>query len=160
MIAALGINGLIIVATDDTVLVLPKDRAQEVKDVVAALDASGHEEAVSHTRVYRPWGHYQNLEKGDGFLVKRIVVNPGEKLSLQYHNHRAENWVVISGRARVTNGNDTFELGPNQSTYIPLQAEHRLENPGTKPLQLIEVQSGEYIGEDDIVRLDDIYGRS
>jgi mannose-1-phosphate guanylyltransferase/mannose-6-phosphate isomerase len=159
LIAALGVSGLIIVATDDTVLVLPKDRAQEVKDVVAALDASGHEEAVSHTRVYRPWGHYQNLEGGDGFLVKRIVVNPGAKLSLQYHHKRAEHWVVVAGMARVTNGEETFDLGPNQSTYIPLGAQHRLENPGKTPLHLIEVQSGDYIGEDDIVRIEDTYGR-
>jgi mannose-1-phosphate guanylyltransferase/mannose-6-phosphate isomerase len=160
LIAALGVSGLIIVATDDTVLVLPKDRAQEVKGVVAALDASGHEEAVSHTRVYRPWGHYQNLEGGNGFLVKRIVVNPGAKLSLQYHYKRAEHWIVVAGAARVTNGDEVFDLGPNQSTYIPQGARHRLENPGEQPLHLIEVQSGDYIGEDDIVRLEDTYGRN
>ena len=160
LIAALGVNGLIIIATDDTVLVLPKDRAQEVKDVVAALDASGHEEAASHTRVYRPWGHYKNLESGNGFLVKRIVVNPKSKLSLQYHHKRAEHWIVIAGTARVTNGDAVFDLGPNQSTYIPKRASHRLENPGEVPLHLIEVQSGDYIGEDDIVRLEDTYGRS
>ena len=160
LVAALGINGLIIVATDDTVLVLPKDRAQEVKDVVAALDASGHKEVVSHTRVYRPWGHYQNLERGEGFLVKRIMVNPGAKLSLQYHHKRAEHWIVVAGTARVTRGDETFDLGPNQSTYISKGARHRLENSGETPLHLIEVQSGNYIGEDDIVRLEDTYGRN
>ncbi len=159
LIAALGVTGLAIIATDDTVLILPKERAQEVKDIVAALEAAGHEEAINHTRVYRPWGHYQNLEDGDGFLVKRIVVNPGAKLSLQYHNHRAEHWIVVAGSARVTSDDNTFELGPNQSTYIPLGAAHRLENPGDERLHLIEVQSGDYIGEDDIVRLEDTYGR-
>ncbi len=159
LIAALGVRGLAIVATDDTVLVLPVDRAQEVRDIVAELDASGHEETVTHTRVYRPWGHYQNLEGGDGFLVKRIVVNAGAKLSLQYHHKRAEHWIVVAGTARVTNDGETFDLGPNQSTYIPLGAPHRLENPGAEPLHLIEVQSGDYIGEDDIVRLEDTYGR-
>ena len=159
LVAALGVNDLVIVATDDTVLVLPRDRAQEVKDVVAALDAAGHGETVSHTRVYRPWGHYQNLEGGEGFLVKRIGVNPGAKLSLQYHNYRAEHWIVVAGTARVTNDGETFDLGPNQSTYIPKGASHRLENPINEPLHLIEVQSGDYIGEDDIVRLEDTYGR-
>lgn len=160
LVAALGVSGLIIVATDDTVLVLPKERAQEVKDVVARLKAAGHDETDSHTRVYRPWGHYQNLESGNRFLVKRIVVKPGAKLSLQYHARRAEHWVVVAGRARVTNGADVFDLGPNESTYIPSGAHHRLENPGSEPLHLVEVQSGDYIGEDDIVRLDDTYGRS
>lgn len=160
LVAVLGVSDLIVVATDDTVLVLPKSRAQEVKDVVAQLQAAGREETESHTRVYRPWGHYQNLEGGDGFLVKRIVVKPGAKLSMQYHHHRAEHWVVVAGSARVTNGDDVFDLGPNQSTYIPAGARHRLENPGDASLHLIEVQSGAYIGEDDIVRLEDTYGRS
>jgi mannose-1-phosphate guanylyltransferase/mannose-6-phosphate isomerase len=160
LVAALGVSGLIIVATDDTVLVLPKARSQEVKELVAELHASGREEIVSHTRVYRPWGHYQNLEGGDGFLVKRIVVKPGAQLSMQFHHHRAEHWVVVAGTARVTNGDEVFDLGPNQSTYIPAGARHRLENPGGEPLHLIEVQSGAYIGEDDIVRLEDTYGRS
>jgi mannose-1-phosphate guanylyltransferase/mannose-6-phosphate isomerase len=160
LVAVLGVSDLIVVATDDTVLVLPKSRAQEVKDVVAQLQAAGREETESHTRVYRPWGHYQNLEGGDGFLVKRIVVKPGAKLSMQYHHHRAEHWVVVAGSARVTNGDEVFDLGPNQSTYIPAGARHRLENPGDASLHLIEVQSGEYIGEDDIVRLEDTYGRS
>jgi len=119
LVAALGVEGLAIVATDDTVLVLPKDRAQDVKQVVEALEDSEREEHISHTSVYRPWGHYQNLEEGEGFLVKRIVVDPGAKLSLQYHQHRAEHWIVVAGTARVTNGEQVIELGPNQSTYIP-----------------------------------------
>jgi mannose-1-phosphate guanylyltransferase/mannose-6-phosphate isomerase len=160
LVATLGVTGLIVVATDDTVLVLPKERAQEVKELVAELHALGREEIVSHTRVYRPWGHYQNLEGGEGFLVKRIVVKPGAQLSMQYHHHRAEHWVVVAGTARVTNGDEVFDLGPNQSTYIPAGARHRLENPAGEPLHLIEVQSGNYIGEDDIVRLEDTYGRS
>ena len=160
LVAVLGVRDLIVIATDDTVLVLPKDRAQEVKSLVAELQASGHEETNSHTRVYRPWGHYQNLERGDGFLVKRIVVKPGAKLSMQYHNRRAEHWVVVAGEARVTNGDEVFDVGPNESTYIPSGTHHRLENSGTEPLHLIEVQSGDYIGEDDIVRLDDTYGRA
>jgi len=159
LIAALGVDGLVIVATDDTVLIIPKDRAQDVKDVVAALEASDREETISHTRVYRPWGYYQNLDSGDGFLVKQIAVKPGAKLSLQHHRHRAEHWVVVEGVARVTNGADTFDLTANQSTFIPLGVPHRLENPTDQPLRLIEVQSGDYIGEDDIVRLDDTYGR-
>lgn len=160
LVVALGVDDLVIVATDDTVMVLPRDRAQDVKDVVARLEQSEREEHISHTRVYRPWGHYQNLEGGDGFLVKRIVVKPGAKLSLQYHHRRAEHWIVVAGTARVTNGDETADLGPNQSTYIPIGAPHRLENPGDEPLHLIEVQSGGYIGEDDIVRLEDTYGRS
>ena len=143
LIAALGVEGLIVVATDDTVLVLPKDRAQDIRPLVAEIEASGHKEAISHTSVYRPWGHYQDLDRGDGFLVKRIVVNPLAKLSLQYHRHRAEHWTIIAGTAWVTNGEDSFELSPDQSTYIPLGAVHRLENIGEEPLTLIEVQ---YLG--------------
>jgi mannose-1-phosphate guanylyltransferase/mannose-6-phosphate isomerase len=160
LVAVLGVDDLVIVATDDTILVIPKDRAQEVKDLVSALDSAGYKETISHTRVYRPWGHYQNLEGGSGYLVKRIGVNPGAKLSLQYHHHRAEHWVVVAGTARVTNDDETFDLGPNQSTYIPKGASHRLENPGAETLHLIEVQSGDHISEDDIVRLEDTYGRS
>jgi len=159
LIAAVGVNNLIIVATDDAVLVTPKDCAQDVKLVVDQLAASNREEHLSHTTVYRPWGHYTNLESGPGFLVKRITVNPGARLSLQYHHHRAEHWVVVEGRARVTNGDTVFDLTDNQSTYIPVETRHRLENPDDKPLHIIEVQSGSYIGEDDIVRVEDHYGR-
>ncbi len=159
LVAAIGVENLIIVATDDAVLVVPRDRAQDVRLAVAELAARGREESESHSRVYRPWGYYQNLDGGDGFLVKQIVVNPGARLSLQYHHRRAEHWVVVEGRARVTNGEQILDLEANQSTYIPLGARHRLENPGDTPLRLIEVQSGDYIGEDDIVRLEDNYGR-
>jgi mannose-1-phosphate guanylyltransferase/mannose-6-phosphate isomerase len=159
LVAALGIENLIVVATDDVVLVIPKDRAQEVKDIVSNLETLDRPETINHTSVYRPWGYYQNLEEADGFLVKRIVVNPGAKLSLQYHKNRAEHWVVVKGAARVTNGTRTIDLYENQSTYIPVGTPHRLENAGPEPLHLIEVQSGDYIGEDDIVRLEDTYGR-
>ncbi len=159
LVAALGIENLIVVATDDVVLVIPKDRAQEVKDIVSNLERLNRSETINHTSVYRPWGYYQNLEEADGFLVKRIVVKPGAKLSLQYHNNRAEHWVVVKGAARVTIETRTIDLYENQSTYIPVGTPHRLENAGTEPLHLIEVQSGDYIGEDDIVRLEDTYGR-
>jgi len=160
IVAAVGIDDLVIVATDDAVLVIPRDRAQDVRMAVDALADAGKEEVSSHSRVYRPWGHYQNLDAGEGFLVKQIVVKPGARLSLQHHAHRAEHWVVVDGVARVTNGEDTFTLEANQSTYIPVGAKHRLENPGDAPLRLIEVQSGDYIGEDDIIRHDDTYGRN
>ncbi|MBT5515680.1 MAG: mannose-1-phosphate guanylyltransferase/mannose-6-phosphate isomerase [Rhodospirillaceae bacterium] len=160
LIAAVGVDDLVIVATDDAVLVVPKDNAQDVRQIVDVLAQRGRDEVVTHSRVYRPWGYYQNLDGGEGFLVKQIVVKPGAKLSLQSHNHRAEHWVVVDGVARVTNGDDTFDLGANQSTYIPVNTRHRLENPGNDPLRLIEVQSGDYIGEDDIVRLEDTYGRA
>jgi len=159
LIAVVGVKDLIIVATDDAVLVTPKNCAQDVKLVVDQLAASKRQEHISHTTVYRPWGHYTNLESGPGFLVKRIAVNPGARLSLQYHHHRAEHWVVVEGRARVTNGDTIFDLTDNQSTYIPIETRHRLENPDDKPLHIIEVQSGSYIGEDDIVRVEDHYGR-
>jgi mannose-1-phosphate guanylyltransferase / mannose-6-phosphate isomerase len=160
LIAAVGVENLVIVATDDAVLIVPKDRAQDVRDAVDILTQRGRDEVSAHSRVYRPWGYYQNLDGGDGFLVKQIVVKPGGKLSLQSHNHRAEHWVVVDGIARVTNGDKTFDLSANQSTYIPVNTRHRLENPGNDPLRLIEVQSGDYIGEDDIVRLEDTYGRA
>lgn len=159
LVAAIGVENLIIVATDDAVLVAPKDKAQDVRHIVDKLKADERYEHESHTRVYRPWGHYQNLEQGRGFLVKQIVVKPGAKLSLQYHHHRAEHWVVVEGEARVTNGDDVLTLTANQSTFIPVGARHRLENPSDTPLRLIEVQSGDYIGEDDIVRLEDDFER-
>ena len=160
LIAAIGVSDLVIVATDDTVLVAPKGRAQEVKTIVDRLAAEGRHEHETHSRVFRPWGHYQNLEEGPGFLVKRIMVKPGEKLSLQYHDHRAEHWIVVSGTATVTNGDDVLSLSENQSTYIPLGAQHRLENKTDEELHLVEVQSGDHISEEDIVRLEDTYGRS
>lgn len=159
LVVAFGVRDLVIVATDDAVLVLPKERTQEVGRVIDELVARGRDEAVYHSRVYRPWGHYQNLDEGAGFLVKQIVVNPGERLSLQRHNHRAEHWIVVDGTARVTRDDEVFDLGPNQSTYIPLGAVHRIENPGDAPLRIIEVQAGDHISEDDIERLEDVYNR-
>jgi len=160
LIATIGVSDLVIVATDDTVLIAPKGRAQEVKKIVERLARDGRHEHESHSRVFRPWGHYQNLEEGPGFLVKRIMVKPGEKLSLQFHHHRAEHWIVVSGTATVTNGDDILSLNENQSTYIPLGVKHRLENRTDEELHLVEVQSGDEISEEDIVRLEDTYGRS
>ncbi|MFO0470231.1 MAG: cupin domain-containing protein, partial [Pseudomonadota bacterium] len=143
----------------DAVLVSSKDAAQDVKHIVNALKKAGRGEALLHTRVYRPWGTYESLVESDRFQVKRIVVNPGQQLSLQMHHHRAEHWVVVSGTAEVTNGDKIVMLTENQSTYIPLGQVHRLANPGKVPLEIIEVQSGSYLGEDDIVRFEDTYGR-
>ena len=159
LVAAIGVENLVIVATDDAVLVTPKDRAQDVRHIVAQLENAGRAEHISHTTVYRPWGNYRDLEEGSGFLVKEIVVKPGAKLSLQYHNHRAEHWVVVEGEASVTNGDNVLALIPGQSTYIPLGTTHRLENSGDTPLRVIEVQYGDYIGEDDIIRMEDDFGR-
>jgi len=159
MVAALGVEDLIVVATDDAVLVAARGRVQEVKALTERLAEAGRSEHESHTLVHRPWGSYQTVDAGERFQVKRIVVKPGRRLSLQKHAKRAEHWVVVSGTARVTRDKETFDLEPNQSTYIPVGTVHRLENPGTEPLHLIEVQSGDYLGEDDIVRLDDEYGR-
>lgn len=160
LIAALGLEDIAVVATKDAILIAPKDKAEAVKDVVAQLNAEGRGEAVSHTRVVRPWGAFEGLRQEPGFQVKLLTVNPGAGISLQYHNHRAEHWVVVAGRARVTRDAETLELKANQSTYIATGVHHRLENPGSEPLHVVEVQSGDYLGEDDIVRLDDRYGRS
>jgi mannose-1-phosphate guanylyltransferase/mannose-6-phosphate isomerase len=160
MVAAIGVSNLLIVETADAVLVADKNRAQDVKKVVDFLKASGRSEHEFHTRVFRPWGWYEGIDVGERFQVKRIMVKPGEKLSLQMHHHRAEHWVVVSGTARVTRDGVEELLAENESIYIPLGATHRLENPGRLPLHLIEVQSGSYLGEDDIVRFEDIYQRS
>lgn len=160
LVALVGVDDLVVVETDDAVLVARKDRVQQVKDVVARLKADDRSHAVLHREVHRPWGSYDSIDQDDGFQVKRIKVKPGGRLSLQSHRHRAEHWIVVRGTARVTRDNDVFELHANQSTYIPLGAKHRLENPGTETLELIEVQSGDYLGEDDIVRYEDVYGRS
>ncbi len=160
LIAAIGVEDLVIVETDDAILVSPRDRAQEVKEIVAGLDASGRTESDLHARVYRPWGYYEGVAEGERFQVKQIAVTPGEKLSLQMHHHRAEHWIVVQGTARVTCGDQEKILTENQSTYIPIGETHRLENPGAIDLILIEVQSGSYLGEDDIVRFEDVYGRS
>ena len=159
LVAALGVEDLVIVATHDAVLVLPRDRAQDVKTIVDALKSRGRQEATTHPRVYRPWGFYQTLHDGDRFQVKRITVNQGASLSLQMHHHRAEHWIVVNGAALIRNGDKEFVLNENESTYIPPTALHRLANPGKVPLNLIEVQSGSYLGEDDIVRYEDDYGR-
>ncbi|MFZ5605631.1 MAG: mannose-1-phosphate guanylyltransferase/mannose-6-phosphate isomerase [Pseudomonadota bacterium] len=160
LVALVGVDDLVVVETDDAVLVARKDRVQQVKDVVARLKAESRSQAVLHREVHRPWGSYDSVDIGDGFQVKRIKVKPGARLSLQSHTRRAEHWVVVRGTARVTRDNDVFELLPNQSTYIPIGARHRLENPGREMLELIEVQSGDYLGEDDIVRYEDLYGRT
>jgi len=160
LVALVGVDDLVVVETDDAVLVARKDRVQEVKDVVARLKADQRSHAVLHREVHRPWGSYDSVDQDEGFQVKRIKVKPGARLSLQSHRHRAEHWIVVRGTARVTRDNDVFELHANQSTYIPLGARHRLENPGKDMLELIEVQSGDYLGEDDIVRYEDVYGRS
>ena len=160
LVALVGVDDLVVVETDDAVLVARKDRVQQVKDVVAQLKAQQRTQAALHREVHRPWGSYDSIDMADGFQVKRIKVKPGARLSLQSHKRRAEHWVVVRGTARVTRDNDVFELFANQSTYIPIGAKHRLENPGTDMLELIEVQSGDYLGEDDIVRYEDAYGRS
>lgn len=159
LVTALGVSDMIVVATDDSVLVMPKDRAQDVKTIVDALKQAKRDEATQHPRVYRPWGYYQSLHDGDRFQVKRITVSVGSSLSKQMHHHRAEHWIVVNGTAEVTRGEDTFLLHENESVYIPPATIHRLSNPGKVPINLIEVQSGAYLGEDDIVRFEDDYGR-
>lgn len=160
LVAAIGLDGYLVVETADAVLVAPKAAAQKVKEVVAALKQGKREEATQHRRVHRPWGWYETLALGPRFQVKRIQVAPGQRLSLQKHHHRAEHWVVVHGTAKVTRGEESFLLAENQSTYIPLGETHRLENPGSIPLEIIEIQSGSYLGEDDIVRFEDRYGRA
>jgi mannose-1-phosphate guanylyltransferase/mannose-6-phosphate isomerase len=158
--ALVGVRDLVVVVTEDAVLVAEKNRAQDVKAIVDQLKASGRAELSEHKIVFRPWGSYQGIDSGDGYQVKHIMVKPGGRLSLQSHTKRAEHWVVVQGTAQVTCDDKVFLLKENQSTYIPVGARHRLENPGTLPLRLIEVQSGSYLGEDDIVRYDDAYGRA
>jgi mannose-1-phosphate guanylyltransferase/mannose-6-phosphate isomerase len=160
MVAALGLADAVIIETSDAVLVASKAHAQSVKQIVAKLADAKRTEHLSHDRVYRPWGYYESVDDGAGYQVKRIVVNPGQALSLQRHRRRAEHWVVVSGTARVTRNEEVLELAANQSVYIPLGAKHRLENPAQVPLQVIEVQSGDYLGEDDIERFEDRYDRS
>lgn len=160
LVAAIGVDDLIIVETADAILVTKKEHAQKVKNVTDALKAAQRDEYLVHKRVYRPWGYYEGLDVGERFQVKRIMVEPGKRLSLQMHHRRAEHWVVVSGKAKVTHGDETFVLSENESTYIPVGMRHRLENIGTMPLQLIEVQSGSYLGEDDIERFEDDYKRT
>ncbi|MEJ2574952.1 MAG: mannose-1-phosphate guanylyltransferase/mannose-6-phosphate isomerase [Gammaproteobacteria bacterium] len=159
LVAGVGLEDMVVVETADAVMVAPKSQAQDVKKIVERLKAENRRERLSHRRVHRPWGTYEGIDAGDRFQVKRIVVKPDASLSLQMHHHRAEHWVVVRGTARVTCGEKVFLLSENQSTYIPIGEQHRLENPGTIPLEIIEVQSGSYLGEDDIVRFEDVYGR-
>jgi mannose-1-phosphate guanylyltransferase/mannose-6-phosphate isomerase len=159
LVAAVGLQDHVVIETKDAVLVAPKDRVQEVKALVGRLKEAGRYEHSLHREVFRPWGSYDSLENGARFQVKRLSVKPGAQLSLQLHHHRAEHWVVVSGTARITRGDETFLLEENQSTYIPVGVRHRIENPGKIPLHVIEVQSGSYLGEDDIVRFEDRYGR-
>ncbi|CAM0999932.1 mannose-1-phosphate guanylyltransferase/mannose-6-phosphate isomerase [Rhodanobacter sp. Root179] len=159
LLATVGVDDLIVVTTPDATLVAHRDAAQDVKKIVEQLKAAGRSEHSLHRVVHRPWGNYDSLEEGERFQVKRIQVKPGASLSLQKHHHRAEHWIVVSGTAEVTCDDKVFLLGENQSTYIPLGSKHRLRNPGKVVLELIEVQSGSYLGEDDIVRFDDVYGR-
>ena len=158
--AVVGLEDAVVVVTEDAVLAMHRDHAQDVKKVVDRLKAAGRHEAVAHNRVYRPWGFFESLIQGNRFQVKRIVVSPGRQLSLQKHFHRAEHWVVVNGSALVTRDNETLLVRENESVYLPLGCTHRLENPGKIPLTLIEVQSGAYLGEDDIVRMDDVYNRT
>jgi mannose-1-phosphate guanylyltransferase/mannose-6-phosphate isomerase len=159
LVACIGCEDMVVVETADAVLIAPKARTQEVKTIVSRLKAAGRSEAELHRKVHRPWGWYDSVDNGERFQVKRIVVRPGATLSLQMHHHRAEHWVVVCGTAKVTRGDEVILLGENESTYIPLGVKHRLENPGQIPLEIIEVQSGSYLGEDDIVRFEDNYGR-
>ena len=159
LIAAVGVNDLVVVSTKDALLIAHKDRVQDAKLVANKLRDDGRTEWELHREVYRPWGKYDSIDNGDRYQVKRITVKPGAKLSVQMHHHRAEHWVVVSGSAKVTNGDKTFLLSENESTYIPVGVIHALENPGRVPLEIIEIQSGSYLGEDDIVRVEDRYGR-
>ncbi|BAJ01440.1 mannose-1-phosphate guanylyltransferase/mannose-6-phosphate isomerase [Shewanella violacea] len=160
LIATVGLDNIVIVDTKDALLVATKDKVQEVKKIVEQLKVQGRSEFKIHREVYRPWGKYDSIDNGTRYQVKRITVNPGEKLSIQMHHHRAEHWIVVSGTAKVTNGDKTFLVTENESTYIPIGVIHALENPGRLPLEMIEVQSGSYLGEDDIVRFEDRYGRA
>lgn len=160
LVTIVGVEDLVVVETKDAVLVAHKDRVQDVKTIVEKIKADGRHEHINHREVYRPWGMYDSIDNGHRYQVKRITVKPGAKLSVQMHHHRAEHWIVVSGTAKVTNGERTYLVCENESTYIPIGQIHALENPGVIPLELIEVQSGSYLGEDDIVRFEDKYGRA
>jgi mannose-1-phosphate guanylyltransferase/mannose-6-phosphate isomerase len=159
LLATVGLENIIAVETADAVLVAHKDHSQDIKKIVDELKRNNKTQYQTHRRVSRPWGYYESIDNGERFQVKRITVNPRAALSLQMHHHRAEHWIVVKGTAKVTRGDETLLVSENQSTYIPVGMKHRLENPGTIPLELIEVQSGSYLGEDDIVRFEDVYGR-
>src|SRR5690606_21883677 len=159
LVATDGVENLVIVETGDVIFVASRDRVQDVKSIVEKLAARGRSEHQLHRRVHRPWGYYEGLDSGERHQVKHLMVHPGAALSLQMHHHRAEHWVVVKGRAQVTVGDKVTMLEENESVYIPVGTTHRLANPGDEPLSIIEVQSGAYLGEDDIVRFDDVYGR-
>ena len=159
LVATVGLDSHVVVETKDAVLVAPRDRVQDVKALVARIKAAGRSEHSLHREVFRPWGSYDSVDSGERYQVKRLSVNPGASMSLQLHHHRAEHWIVVSGTARITRNDEVFLLEENESTFIPLGAKHRIENPGKIPLHIIEVQSGSYLGEDDIVRFEDRYGR-
>lgn len=159
LVSLVGVENLIVVETKDAVLVAHKDHVQDIKKVVEKLKTDQRTEHHNHREVYRPWGKYDSIDNSSRYQVKRITVKPGEKLSIQMHHHRSEHWIVVSGTAKIHKGKESFLLTENQSTYIPLGEIHALENPGKLPLELIEVQSGSYLGEDDIVRFEDLYGR-
>ena len=159
LIAAVGLKDYVVVETKDAVLVAPMDQVQDVKALVTRIKKEGRSEHLLHREVFRPWGSYDSIDFGDRFQVKRLTVKPGACMSLQLHHHRAEHWIVVSGTARITRGEEVFLLEENQSTYIPVGTKHRIENPGKIVLHMIEVQSGSYLGEDDIVRFEDVYGR-
>ncbi len=159
LVGVVGMDNVIVIETPDAVLVADRSRSQEVKQIVGQLQSAKRSEHTLHRQVHRPWGWYDSIDSGPRFQVKRIMVKPGASLSLQKHHHRAEHWIVVSGTAEVTNGDQVLILTENQSTYIPLGQIHRLANPGKVPLEIIEVQSGSYLGEDDIVRYEDTYGR-
>jgi mannose-1-phosphate guanylyltransferase/mannose-6-phosphate isomerase len=160
VVAAVGVEGLVIVDTPDALLVADRERVQDVRQVVQRLKLANHAAHLLHRTVHRPWGTYTVLEEGPGYKIKRIVVKPGGALSMQMHNHRSEHWVVISGVAHVVNGERELTVRPNESTFIPVGSRHRLSNPGSEEVVIIEVQAGGYLGEDDIVRFDDVYGRA
>ncbi len=159
LVTTVGLKDHVVIETKDAVLVVPKDRAQDVKVVVTRLKEKERYETELGRQVFRPWGSYDSIDHGEGFQVKRLIVNPGAVLSLQMHRHRAEHWVVVRGTARITRGEEVFDLKENESTYIPIGTKHRIENPGSEPVHIIEVQCGSYLGEDDIVRFEDTYGR-
>jgi mannose-1-phosphate guanylyltransferase len=160
LVAAIGVDDLVIISTKDVLVVVHKDSVQDIKSVAQQLKSESRIEWKYHREVCRPWGKYDSIDSGERYQAKRITVKPGGKLSLQMHHHRAEHWVVVSGTAKVTNGDEIFLLSENESTYIPVGKIHSLENPGKIDLQLIEIQTGSYLGEDDIVRFNDIYGRT
>jgi mannose-1-phosphate guanylyltransferase/mannose-6-phosphate isomerase len=159
LVAAVGLTDIVVVEDKDSVLVTQKDQSQDVKELVEELKRQGREETKLHRQVFRPWGSYDSIDSDEGFQVKRLIVNPGAVLSLQKHARRAEHWVVVKGTARITRNEEVFDLGVNESTYIPVGTVHRIANPGDQPVHIIEVQCGDYLGEDDIVRLEDNYGR-